>query len=76
MGSVDDRHDDNEGKGVGRNKLVGLGAFGDRAEPVRSCNGYSSLHGFFGVKFELDFYCRAAMGGTENDNTKYEEEQY
>ncbi len=52
------------------------GAFGDMTEPIRSCDGYSSLRGFFGVKFELDFHCRAAMGGTEEDNSKYEEEQY
>ena len=30
----------------------------------------------FGVKFELDFHCRAAMRVTKNNNTKYEEEQY
>ena len=75
-GSVDDRDDDDEGKGVGSSKLVGFGAFGDTAEPVCSCNGHGGLRGFFGVKLELDFHCRAAMGGTEDDTTKYEEEQY
>ena len=55
---------------------MGLGAVEDTSEPVRSCDSYSSLRGFFGVKFELDFHCRAAMGGTEDNNTKYEDEQY
>jgi hypothetical protein len=36
----------------------------------------AALAVFFGVNLELDFHCRAAMGGTEDDNTKYEEEQY
>ena len=76
VGSVDDCNDYDEGKGVGSSKLVELGAFGDTTEPVRSCDGYSSHHSFFGVKFELDFHCRAAMGGTKDINTKYEEEQY
>ena len=34
-GSVDDPNNDNEGKGVDCSKLVGFGAFGDMAEPVR-----------------------------------------
>ena len=76
VGSIDDCDDDDKGEGVGSSKLVGFGAFGDTAEPVCSCDGQSGLRGFFGVKLELDFYCRAAMGGTKNNNTKYEEEQY
>ena len=75
-GSVDDCNNDDEGEGVDSSELVGFGAFGDTAEPVHSSNGHSSLHGFFSVKFKLDFHCRAAMGVTENNNTKYEEEQY
>ncbi len=67
-GSVDDRADDDEGKGVDSSKLVGFGAFGDTAEPVRHSNGHSGLGGFFGVKLELDFHCRAVMGVTKNDN--------
>ena len=42
-GSVDDRYDNNEGKGAGSSKLVGFGAFGDTAEPVRSCDGHGGL---------------------------------
>ena len=77
VGSVDDDcHDYDERKGIGSGKLVGLGAFGDTAELVRSCDGYSSLCGFFGVKFELNFHCQAAMGGTKDNNSGYEEEQY
>ena len=75
-GSVDDCDDDNEGQGIGRRELVGFGAFGDRAEPVRSCDGHGGLRCYFGVKLELDFHCRAAMGGTNTNNSKYEEEQY
>ena len=75
-GSVDDRDNDNEGKGIGSSELVGFGAFGDTAEPVRSCDGHSSLCSFFSVKLELDFDCWAAMGSTKHDNSKYEEEQY
>ena len=75
-GSVDDCDNDNEGEGVGRSKLVGFGAFRDTTEPVCSCGGHGGLHGFFSVKLELDFHCRAAMGGTEDNNNKYEEEQY
>ena len=75
-GSVDDCDDDDESKSIDSSELVGFGAFGDTSEPVRSCDGHCSLCGFFSVKFELDFHCRAAMGVTENDNTKYEEEQY
>jgi hypothetical protein len=75
-GSVDDRDDDDEGKGVGSSELVGFGAFRDKAEPVCSCDGHGGLCVFFGVKLELDFHCRTAMGGTKDDNTKYEEEQY
>jgi hypothetical protein len=75
-GSVDDCDDDDDGKGVASSELVGFGAFRDIAEPIRSCDGHSGLCGFFGVKLELDFHCRAAMGGTEDNNTKYEEEQY
>jgi hypothetical protein len=41
--SVDDCHNYNEGEGVSSGKLMGLGAFGDTAELVRSCNDYSSL---------------------------------
>ncbi len=67
-GSVDDRDDDDEGEGVDSSKPVGFGAFGDTAEPVCRSNGHSGLGGFFGVKLELDFHCRAAMGVTENDN--------
>ena len=55
-------------KGVDSSKLVGFGAFGDTAEPVRHSDGHSGLGGFFGVKLELDFHCRAVMGVTENDN--------
>jgi hypothetical protein len=43
---------------------------------IRSCDGHDGLHGFFSVKLELDFHCRAAMGGSKDDKTKYEEEQY
>ena len=68
MGSVDDPHDDNEGNGVSSGKLVGFGAFGDTAEPIRSCDGYHSLCGFFGIKFELDFHCRAVMSGSTIQN--------
>ena len=75
-GSVDDCDNDDKGKSIGSSKLVGFGAFGDMAEPVRSCDGHGGLHGFFSVKFELDFHYRAAMGVTANNNTKYEEEQY
>ncbi len=67
-GSVDDRDDDDEGEGVDSSKLVGFGAFGDTAEPIRHSDGHSGLGGFFGVKLELDFHCRAAMGVTENSN--------
>jgi hypothetical protein len=70
-GSVDNCHNDNEGEGVGSSKLVGFGAFRDTAEPVRSYDGHGGLCGFFGVKFELDFHCRAAMGSTEDNNSKY-----
>ena len=76
VGSVDNCHDDNEGKGIGSSELVGFGAFGDTAEPVRSCDGHGGLRGFFGVKLKLDFHCRVAMGGTKDNYTKYEEEQY
>ena len=48
-GSVDDPKDDDEGKGVGGSKLVGFGAFGDNAEPVRSCDGHGGPNGFFFV---------------------------
>ncbi len=65
---VDDRNNDDEGEGVDSSELVGFGAFGDTAEPVRSSNGHSGLGGVFGVKFELDFHCRAAMGVTKNNN--------
>ncbi len=75
-GSIDDRDNDDEGEGIGSSKLVGFGAFGDTAEPVRSCDGHGGLHCFFGVKLELDFHCRAVMGGTEFNNSKYEEEHY
>ena len=75
-GSVDDCNDQDEGEGLGNSKLVGFGAFEDMAEPVRSCDGHGGLCGFFYVKLELDFHCWAAMGGTEEDNTKYEEEPY
>ena len=67
-GSVDDCDDDDEGEGIDNRELVGFGAFGDMAEPVRRSDGHSGLGGFFGVKLELDFHCRAAMGVTENDN--------
>ena len=50
--SVDNRNNDNEGKGVDSSKLVGFGAFGDTAEPVHSSDGHSGLCGFFGVKFD------------------------
>ena len=39
-------------------------------------NGNGGLCGFFGVSLELDFRCRGAMGGTEDNKPKYEEEQY
>ncbi len=67
-GSVDDCDDDDKGNGVDSSKLVGFGAFGDTAEPVHRSDGHSGLGGFFGVKLELDFHCRAAMGVTKNDN--------
>ncbi len=63
-----DRNDDDEGEGVDSSKPIGFGAFGDTAEPVRRSDGHSGLGGFFGVKLELDFHCRGAMGVTENDN--------
>ena len=44
-GSLDDRDNDDE---------VGFGAFGDTAEPIRSCDGHGGLCCFFGVKLELD----------------------
>jgi hypothetical protein len=53
-----------------------LGGFRDPAEPVSGGDGNGSLHGFFGVKLKLDFHCRGAMEGTEDNNSKYEEEQY
>jgi hypothetical protein len=74
--SVDDRDDDNEGKGVDSSKLIGFVAFGDTTEPVLSCDGHGGLCEFFGDQLELDFHCRAAMGVTKGNNTKYEEEQY
>ena len=65
-GSVDDRDDDDEGKGVDSSKPFGIGAFGDTAEPVRRSDCHSGLGGFLGVKLELDFHCRAAMEGYRN----------
>ena len=69
-------NNDDQRKCVGSSKLGEFGAFRDPAEPISSGDGNGGLHGFFGVKLELDFHCRAAMGGTEDNTSKYEEEQY
>jgi hypothetical protein len=39
-------------------------------------DGHGGLRCFFGVKLELDFHCPAAVGGTNTNLSKYEEEQY
>jgi hypothetical protein len=74
--AVEYRNDDDQRDSIGRGELGKFRAFRDPAETVGGGNGNGGLRSFFGVKLELDFHCWGAMGGTEDDNTKYEEEQY
>ncbi len=62
MGAIKNRDDENQGNGVGSGKLGGIAVFGDTAECVRGCNGHGGASSFFGIKFELDFYCRRQWG--------------
>ena len=58
MGAVEDHNDDDQCDGVCEGKLRVLGAFGDLAESVGSCNCNCGSGGFVGIKFKLDFHCQ------------------
>jgi hypothetical protein len=73
--TVEDRDDDNQSDGVGKDKLRVLGAFGNLSECIvgsRDSDGGSGSH--IGIKFKLDFRCRKQQDGLEPavDKSRYE----
>jgi hypothetical protein len=63
MVAVEDWDDDDQGNGVGKDKLRVLGAFRNASECVGSRNRDGGSDSLIGIKFKLDFHCRGEQGG-------------
>ncbi len=60
---VEDRNDDDQGNGVGKDKLRALGALRNPSKCIGSCDCNSGSGSLIGIKFELDFHCHGEKGG-------------
>ncbi len=66
-GAVEDRNDNDQSECTSSSELGGFGGFGDAGESVSAGNGNGGLHGFFGIKFELDFYCQGGQDAGDSE---------
>ncbi len=74
--AVEYRDDDDEHDSVGCSELGEIGGFRDPAETVGGGNGNGGLCSFSVSSLSLISIAGEAMGVTEDNNSKYEEEQY